>query len=105
MLPTPDQLQWVLDHNHQIRGNHRRQICDAVVAWRAVIAQRDELLMAAKLVLAHLESISQHQRELLIEGQTLESAEQNWDEATLGQYIDFQPLIDAVAKIEAGTNG
>jgi hypothetical protein len=32
---TPDQLQWVLDHNMQICGSHRVQIQDAVDAWRA----------------------------------------------------------------------
>lgn len=41
---TPDQLQWVLDHNEQIRGGHRAQIADAVEAWRADRGQRDELL-------------------------------------------------------------
>lgn len=33
--PSPEQLQWILDHNKQIRGGHRKQIADAVVAWRA----------------------------------------------------------------------
>ena len=33
---------------------------------------------------------------LLVEGQSLASASKNWDEATLGQFIDFQALIDAV---------
>ncbi len=32
---TPDQLQWVLDHNLQIRAGHRVQIAEAVEAWRA----------------------------------------------------------------------
>ena len=31
---TPDQLQWVLDHNIQIKGGHRAQIYAAVEAWR-----------------------------------------------------------------------
>lgn len=31
---SPDQLQWVVDHNMQIRAGHRVQIYDAVAAWR-----------------------------------------------------------------------
>jgi hypothetical protein len=32
---TPEQLQWVLDHNMQIRAGHRVQIAEAVKAWQA----------------------------------------------------------------------
>lgn len=31
---SPDRLQWVLDHNMQIRAGHRVQIANAVEAWR-----------------------------------------------------------------------
>lgn len=41
---TPDQLQWVVDHNQQIRAGHRVQILDAVDAWRADRARLRELL-------------------------------------------------------------
>jgi len=61
-----------------------------------------DLLTAAKAVLAQFNAISRHQRDLLVEGQTLESASANWDTATLAQYIDFQLLIDAVARAEGG---
>lgn len=40
---TPDQLQWVLDHNMAIRVGHRVQIADAVVAWRAAEAKLSAL--------------------------------------------------------------
>lgn len=40
---TPDQLQWVLEHNMQIRAGHRVQISDAVEAWREVVQERDHL--------------------------------------------------------------
>lgn len=60
-----------------------------------------ELLAAAKAVVAQFEAISRRQHELLVLGQTLESAAANWDEATLGQSLDFQPLIDAIVRIEA----
>jgi len=45
----PDQLQWVLDHNAQIRGGHRVQIADAATAWREDRALRDRLCAALKL--------------------------------------------------------
>ena len=45
----PDQLQWVLDHNMQIRGGHRVQIADAVQAW---LADRAELTHARTLLRA-----------------------------------------------------
>jgi len=45
---TPEKLQWVLDHNEQIRGSHRVQISDAVQAWT-----EDRAKLAAALLLAH----------------------------------------------------
>ena len=66
----------------------------------AATAQREALLTAAKAVLAQFEAINRHQHELLVHRQTLESASRNWDEATLGQFIDFQPLINATATVE-----
>lgn len=59
------------------------------------------LLTAAKAVIAQFEAIKKRQDDLLVRGQTLESACENWDDATLGQSIDFQPLIDAIARAEA----
>lgn len=102
---TPEQLQWVVEHNQQVRGGHRVQILMAVEAWRAVIRERDALVAAAKATLAQFDAITRHQHELLMHGQTLESAEANWDEATLGQSIDFQLLIDAVALVEPPPSG
>jgi hypothetical protein len=51
---SPDQLQWVLDHNRQIRGGHRVRIADAVEGWRRDRAQRDALLAAARLALEEM---------------------------------------------------
>lgn len=45
---TPDQLQWVLEHNMQIRGGHRVQISDAVTAWRAQIQELEHQLARVK---------------------------------------------------------
>ena len=58
--------------------------------------QSTALLVAAQGVLAQFQAINDHQNKLLVEGQSLASASKNWDEATLGQFIDFQALIDAV---------
>ena len=55
MIPqTPDQLQWVLDHNMQIRGGHRVQISDAVEAWRE---DRRQLGEAHQLLAARAEEL------------------------------------------------
>jgi hypothetical protein len=59
-----------------------------------------QLLKAAEDVVAQFQAMSQRQHELLVEGQTLESAAENWDEATLGQFIDLHPLMDAVAALK-----
>jgi hypothetical protein len=40
---SPRQLQWVLDHNMQIRAGHRVQIANAVEAWREDQAQLADL--------------------------------------------------------------
>ena len=62
-----------------------------------------ELLNAAKRVLAQFEFIKAVQYNVLVKGQTLESASENWK--TLGnEYIDFQPLMDAVARVEAAAS-
>lgn len=55
-----------------------------------------ELLEAAEGVIAQFEAIRRHQHELLDHG--LEHAARNWDRATLGQSIDFEPLILAVQR-------
>jgi hypothetical protein len=65
-----------------------------------LIAAAPELLEACRNVALQFEAIKKRQHELLVEGQTLESAAANWDEATLGQSIDFEPLIAAIAKAE-----
>jgi hypothetical protein len=39
---SPDQLQWVVDHNMQIRAGHRVQILDAAEAWRKDLADLRE---------------------------------------------------------------
>jgi hypothetical protein len=33
--PSPEQLQWILDHNQQIRAGHRYQLTNMVKAWQA----------------------------------------------------------------------
>lgn len=53
---------------------------------------------AAEALVAQFEQIKRHQENLLVRRQTLESASANWDEATLNQSLDFQPLIDALAE-------
>lgn len=59
-------------------------------------ASLKRLTVAAEVVIADFRRLQAHQDQLLVHGQTLESAAANWDEATLGQSIDFQPLIDAL---------
>lgn len=63
-----------------------------------VMAAGAELLESAKSVISQFEQIKTHQHKLLDHG--LAAAECNWDEATLGQYIEFAPIIAAIAKAE-----
>ena len=65
-----------------------------------LIAAAPDMLAALKALVAQFQSISDHQHGLLVEGQNYASASANWDEATLGQYIDFGPAIAAIAKAE-----
>lgn len=65
-----------------------------------LIAAAPDILAACRSVVAQFERIKTLQTELLVTGQSLESAANNWDEATLGQSIDFEPLIAAIAKAE-----
>lgn len=70
----------------------------------ALLAVAQDLLLAARRVLSDFAAFNQHQHRLLVEGQSLASASQNWDEATtLYPVIDFQPLLDAVARAEGRT--
>jgi hypothetical protein len=50
---TPDQLQWVVDHNMQIRAGHRVQICKAVEACRAAESARETLQQVAEILNCH----------------------------------------------------
>ena len=63
-----------------------------------------ELLDAAKAVLKQFDFIKRVQHNELVKGQTLESASKNW-EGLGNEFIDFQPLIDAVAKAEQRAEG
>jgi hypothetical protein len=65
-------------------------------------AERDDLLRAAKAIVAQFEAITRHQRYLLVNGQTFASAAANWDKAT-NVSIDFDPLVAAIAKAEGRT--
>ena len=52
---------------------------------------------AAENVRRQFRAITQKQHELLVLGQTLESAAENWDEAT-NVSIDFEPLFKLLPK-------
>jgi hypothetical protein len=67
--------------------------------------QRDALVQAARGVVVQFQAISHRQDQLLVEGQTFESAAENWDKATLGQYIDFGALMEALASVEGLKHG
>lgn len=54
---TPDQLQWVLDHNMQIRAGHRVQIAEAVQAWRADRELAAELLQRLNELCRMIETV------------------------------------------------
>ena len=71
----------------------RRAVCDAPPP------SDRELLDAAKDVLKQFDFIKRVQQKELCEGQTLESAAENW-KGLGNEYIEFQPLIDAVEKAE-----
>ena len=59
----------------------------------------DNLLRAARGVIAEFEAVKHEQYEKLTLNQTLESASENWGK--LGRSVDFQPLMDAVAAFDA----
>ena len=65
----------------------------------ATIAQLRAVQLAARALLHELDVVAQRQRDLLVHGQTLESAANNWDEATMGCSIDFGPLRDALQAV------
>lgn len=77
---------------------------DEVLSLRTRLTECEK---AMRNVLDQFERIKEHQRKLLIEGQTLETASENWDEATSGHSIDFTLLKDALksASGEGGKNG
>lgn len=70
------------------------------LADQRLIAAAPDLLAALKGILAQFKAIQDHQNRLLVDGQDIESASANWDEATLGQFIDFTDAMKAVAKAE-----
>jgi hypothetical protein len=59
-----------------------------------------ELVGAVKIHIKQFEEFKSKQHKLLVEGQTFESASENWNEATQCS-IDFQPLMDAIKTAEA----
>lgn len=67
-------------------------------ALRATLA---DVVLEAKNVLAQFERIKQHQHEQLVLGQSLESASANWEEATMGLFIDFGGLQAVLAALDA----
>lgn len=71
-----------------------------MVALEWLLTTRAELLTACRNAVAEFEAVKEHQYKLLILGQTLESAAANWDEATLGKSVDYEPLMAAIAKAE-----
>ena len=86
---------------------HGHSTCAAdpeVVKWEDVVAAlstpaprpETDVLTAARNLLAQFEALKRRQHRLLVEGQTLESAAANWDEATRGDFLDFEPLQRAV---------
>ena len=96
----PDGGDGRLVGGHPVGDLHASAV--SLAAWGDEVTKEDasDLLEAAKAVIAQFEFIKQVQNKVLVEGQILESASRNWE--SLGnEYIDFQPLIDAVAKAEA----
>jgi hypothetical protein len=59
-----------------------------------------ELVQVTKAHIEQFEKMKVKQHELLVEGQTFETACENWDEATMGISLDFQPLINQVKTAE-----
>lgn len=61
------------------------------------------LVEACEKIKTQFKCISMHQHRLLIRGQDLESASKNWDEATEGQFIDFEELFESLATFHKQT--
>lgn len=75
---------------------NRRPIEDSLREQLAEEKRRGEAASKAiKTVLDEFEAMKREQRQLLITGKTFEQASENWDAATMGQSIDFTPLIEA----------
>lgn len=74
--------------------------------WRAGHAAgldaAQDLLAACEAMCAWFDRLNQKQDELLVQGQTLESAEKNWDAATLDTGFDMSQIQAAVAKARGG---
>ena len=65
-----------------------------------LVQDRQALLYACRVVVGEFEAIKQRQYELLTLGQSLQSAAANWNEATMGLSVDFEPLMAAIAQAE-----
>lgn len=64
-----------------------------------IAALKDAVIQAVEKSIHDFEELKEKQDNLLIYGQTLESAAANWDEATL-VIFDFKSMIDALAALK-----
>ena len=78
----------------------KRMLKDAV----AHAEQREKLIEAvvgaARAAASEFRAVENAQRQLLVRGKNIKQASDNWDSATLGQCMDFGPLMAALAALD-----
>lgn len=77
-------------------------IVKAVNEYDSLKAQKAALLEAAERLITQFKVIGMNQHRLLVRGQDFESASKNWEEATTGQVLEFEPLMKAIDQAEGG---
>lgn len=91
------------DGGYLLESVWKPAIAQALAEARAEAAK--PLMEVCERLITQFKVIQMHQHRLLVRGQDLESASKNWEEATEGMSLDFEPLMQEVEKLKHSLTG
>lgn len=73
---------------------------EGAIGYLEAIDKAKGLEEAIAKLITQFKIIQMNQNRLLVRGQDLESASKNWEEAASNQVLEFEPVMEALAKWE-----